>query len=294
MKEGLSILIPVFNQVCVGMVQRLKSLCDDMRSLNYEILVADDCSTDEATKSTNSKINGMKNCRFIEMAENMGSAATRNALADASQYTWLLFIDSDVEIMSDDYIRNYVDCMGHGSVFNGGIKIGGEPAMLGGNLRFLYERDAEPEHGAEQRNKAPYKSFRSTNFMIASNVFLSCRFDERMRRFEDVHFGKKLRAMRVKVMHIDNPVVVSEFENNADYIRKIELDLRILAQFRDELRGYSRLLTLVETMEHRLPISVIKVWHMVFGKIERKFLTGNRPNLKVFNIYRIGYFLSNQ
>ena len=40
-RKEISILLPVYNRVCVGMVARLKELCDDVEGLRYEIIAAD-------------------------------------------------------------------------------------------------------------------------------------------------------------------------------------------------------------------------------------------------------------
>lgn len=295
MNEGLSILIPTYNQVCIEKVAKLKCLCDSIKGLNYEILVADDGSQDSTAIRRNSAINEMKNCKFIRKENNEGSAATRNLLAKTGKYKWLLFLDCDMDITDENFIRNYIERCEDGCVINGGIKIGGSYEADKHNLRYLYEHSKESAHTAEQRTKRPYKSFRSTNFMISKSLFLSIKFEEKMKRYEDVYFGKVLRQRNVKVIHINNPVEMNDFESNNDYIRKIELDARVLNKFSNELRGYSQLLTLAETIKRMPPLYYsIKLWHFAFGKPERYLLTSNRPCLKLLNLYRIGYFISKQ
>ena len=98
---------------------------------------------------------------------------------------------------------------------------------------------------------------------------------------------------RMAVGHIDNPVVISDFESNEKYLNKIELDLRVLYDFREELAGFSRMLDSTRALRRAVPLRVIKVWHRLFGRAERRLLTVCRPNLCLFNIYRIGYFMSN-
>ena len=45
-RNELSILLPVYNTRCLTMVERLKELCDAVDGLRYEIIAADDGSTD--------------------------------------------------------------------------------------------------------------------------------------------------------------------------------------------------------------------------------------------------------
>lgn len=279
--------------MCVDKVKRLKSLCDVIPEFEYEIIVADDGSVNKDVIIQNQTINNLEHCTLLIRKVNGGSAATRNFLAENSKYAWLLFLDCDMDIPDNHFIERYIYNGIYDTVVNGGIAIGSNPSEMKGNLRYLYEHYEEPKHTAEQRNKKPYKAFRSTNFMIPREIFLSCKFDERMKRYEDVYFGKILKQKNIRIKHIDNPVVLNDFEDNYDYMNKIELDLRTLCKFRNELQGYSKMITFTDTLRHKFPTGLIKLWHKIFGKMERNSLTGKHPNLKVFNIYRLGYFISN-
>ena len=123
MINTLSILIPTYNNVCVELVKSLQaqasllysssdSLSSSSESLSssshfeYEILVADDGSTDERTIEGNRIINTLPHCRYIERKENVGRAALRNFLAREAKYTWLLFIDSNMNVISHQYLAN--------------------------------------------------------------------------------------------------------------------------------------------------------------------------------------------
>jgi hypothetical protein len=223
---------------------------------------------------------------------NSCSAATRNFLGAQSQYPWLLFLDCDISIPDDHFLERYVTD-DHEGVVNGGIRITDDDGLRH-NLRYLYEKAAEPAHTAEKRQANRYQEFRSTNFMIERRVFEKCRFDERFTRsgYEDVLFGKMLSQQQVSVTHIDNPVMMTEFEPNADYVRKIERSLRTLYTFRNELRGYSRILTFDSGIHIGAVRGMIRLWHRLFGGLERRNLCGKRPCLKLFNLYRLGYYIS--
>lgn len=292
--KELSILLPVYNEVCVDKVEELKRLCDLIPSLRYEIIVADDGSTDKETIETNSRIGKLTNCMFAVKPDNSGSGATRNYLASIAHYQWLLFLDCDMAIPDDKFITRYLDaCESCGdAVINGGIAIQKREELETVNLRYMYESAEEHKHTAAQRAKRPYQSFRSTNFLISRKLILKYPFDERMKRYEDVFFGRVLKENHVKMMHIDNPTVLYNFESNADYIAKVEKSLDVLFEFQKELRGYSPLLTFVKWLEHVFPLSLLRVWHRSFGKAERHNLTGSKPNLRVFRLYQLGYFLS--
>lgn len=289
-KTELSILIPNYNSVCVGLVTVLQQQAGTL-GIDYEILVADDASPDKDTIETNQAINTLPHCRYIVKEQNTGSAATRNFLGRESRYHWLLFLDSDIEIPDSRFLERYVTD-GHEGVVNGGIKITDDD-NLKHNLRYLYEKSAEPAHTAERRQANRYHEFRSTNFLIDREVFEDSPFDERFTRsgYEDVLFGKMLKQRQVPITHIDNPVMMTEFEGNADYVAKIERSMKTLYKFRNELRGYSRILTIDQGIHIGVVRGVIRLWHRVFGGLERRNLCGERPILKLFNIYRMGYYL---
>lgn len=293
MIKSLSVLIPVYNQICVNKVKTIQELCDAQHGLVYEIIVADDCSTDQDAISVNKQINDLPHCRFVLKNSNEGSGTTRNFLARQSKHEWLLFLDCDMDIPDKEFIDRYVKTAQPHSVLNGGIKIGPRPCAHGRNLRYLYERHEEQAHTAQQRNKNPYKSFRSTNFIIPRSIFMSVLFKESMKRYEDVYFGKVLQKSNIGTIHIDNPVVMNAFEDNKEYVNKVELDLRTLYKFRDELQGYSRILSLCETISRIKPLHIaVKIWHSIMGPLERNLLTGKYPQLMILCVYRIGYFLS--
>ena len=290
---AISILIPAYNSVCVTLVKELSSQAQQL-NVDYEIIVADDDSPNKESTSSNAVINSIPNCQYIVKPTNNGSAATRNFLAHKSRYPWLLFIDCDVEIASPKFLATYLLYTDtDAGVINGGIAVADLPDMAH-NLRWRYEKDAEAAHSALLRQKNRYQEFRSTNFMIRRDVFLSCPFDERFKKsgYEDVLFGKQLKLNSVAVLHIDNPVTMTEFEDNHGYVNKTERNLCTLYAFRSDLRGYSRLLTLVSGVHIPAIWWLMRLWHRVFGATERRNLCGSRPYLFVFKLYRLGYYLS--
>lgn len=154
MINSLSILIPTYNNVCLELVRDLQaqaSILSSTNDLEYEILVADDGSTDKNTIEKNREINELNNCRYIERKENIGRAAIRNFLAKEAKYLWLLFLDSDLKLDNSDFIRNYM--LSKGNVIVGGLKIGGNPITLKDNLRYKYEKKCEKQHNYKHRQK---------------------------------------------------------------------------------------------------------------------------------------------
>lgn len=297
MKNELSILIPVYNETCVDLVRRLVVLCHQrtyrVTSFKYEIIVADDASPDRQCVADNEVINRIAHCRFIARETNSGSAAMRNFLGEESRYEWLLFLDCDMQIVSDQFLDAYLDYEHDYGVVNGGIAIGGSKEEYGHNLRYLYEKREEAAHCAEQRGIQPYREFRSTNFLMRRDVMLSCQFDERFKKsgYEDVAFGKALKKANVPIWHIDNPTMMVDFEDNARFMDKIDRSLHTLHTFRNELRGYSRMISIESGIHVGMVKVAIRLWHRLFGGLERRNLCGRHPKLFVFDLYRLGYYI---
>jgi glycosyltransferase involved in cell wall biosynthesis len=283
----LSILIPSYNSICIEMVKRLHAQCCSIaQPFQFEMIVADDGSTDPEVVKANKAIEQLESCTFLCKESNTGSAATRNYLAQHARYEWLLFLDCDMTVPDSRFVERYLRYTTH-DVVNGGISIGKGKKS---NLRYLYEHHAERRHTAEMRNKAGFKEFRSTNFLIKRALILQYPFDERFKHsgYEDVLFGKTLSLKGASILHINNPLVLDNFEDNNNYMQKCERNLRTLYQFQDELQGYSRLLDLA----NRLPRPLVRYLHRHYRLWERRLLTGNHPSLLLFNLYRLGYFLS--
>ena len=287
---ALSILVPTYNDLCVNLVDDLRQQAEQA-GIDYEILVGDDGSTNQDVVSENRQIGQWANCRCLTQPRNTGRAAIRNRLAREARYDWLLFVDSDMTVVRPDYISQYA-AQDDADVVDGGVAIGGDAEALKQNLRYLYEKGSESQHTAEMRRKNPYQDFHTANFLIRRDLMLSHPFDERFRYYgyEDVLFGKQLRADHIAITHIDNPMGFCTFESNPDFVAKTEEGLRTLYQFRSELRGYSRLITLVEGIHLPVILTLIRCWHRLFGKWERKCLCGTRPHLRLFSLYKLGYY----
>lgn len=290
--KDVSILIPTYNDACGQLVIDLQRQAEAL-AIGYEIIVGDDGSTDAGTVALNRRVGTLPHCRYIERPRNEGRAAIRNFLAREARYPWLLFIDSDMTVVGSDYVFKYVSGP-EADVAYGGITVGGDPESLRGNLRYLYEKASEPEHTLERRCEQPYHDFHTANFLIRRELMLRYPFDERFRHYgyEDVLFGKQLRNDHISITHIDNPMGFCTFESNPEFVSKTEEGLRTLHAFRSELRGYSRLITLVEGIHLPVILSLIRLAYRMLGPAVRRQLCGPRPCLRLFNLYKLAYFVN--
>ncbi len=288
-RQSLSILIPAFNGDCYAMVEELCRQASNVSGLDYEVIVADDGSTDRTKAEACSRVELLPCCRFIGRETNVGRAAIRNFLAQEAEKDWLLFIDCDMLPVSEHFITTYLEA--EGDVIYGGYSVG---PGLRSNLRYRYEKACEHEHTAQERRKRPYQHFHTSNFMVSRSVMKAIPFDERFRHYgyEDVFFGKQLRQAGITINHIDNPMGFNIFEDNAHFIAKTEESLRTLHQFRNELRGYSRMLVMTEGIHLSIVRGMLRLWHRMMGAVEHRWLCGKHPSLRLFSLYKLGYFLT--
>ena len=294
--DGLSILIPTYNDECVELVRSLRAQCAAVLGAagkRYEIVVADDGSTDTTVTARNRTIGDLPDCSYIIKEVNSGRAAIRNFLAREFAYDLLLFIDSDMTVLSPDFIGRYMSAADENCVVYGGYDVP-EQQGLDGNLRYRYERSCRKAHTAAKRREHPYADFHTSNFMIPRRLMLAHPLNENYRNYgyEDVAYGKELRSAGIRINHIDNPVGFCRFEPNPNFISKTEEGLRTLADFRDELHEDSRLLQLADRLNH------IHVLHLVRSVLKpmlpalRQKLTNSHPPLVYFNLYKLGYLLT--
>lgn len=305
----LSILLPSYNNVCVSLVQALQRQADALwgkldKPFRYEIIVADDCSTDAACIDANRVIGDMLHCRYLRMEQNVGRAQIRNVLISESRGDYVLLIDSDLFLCDDNYLYKYATSTA--DVVYGGTRIGGEGfAMvdneantenLKGNLRYIYEKKAEPSHRAVFRQLRPNQEISVCNLYARRDIMKAHPFDSRFKAYgyEDVLFGKRLAESGIEVTHIDNPVLINEFEPNSVFVKKTEEAILTLCRFEQDLEGYSNLKTKVTTLGRYIPLSLFRLWHRIMKNKEKRNLTGLKPSLLLFKLYKLGFFLENR
>lgn len=305
----LSILLPSYNNVCVSLVQVLQRQADALsgkldKPFRYEIIVADDCSTDAACIDANCVIGDMLHCRYLRMKQNVGRAQIRNVLISESRGDYVLLIDSDLFLCDDNYLYKYATSTA--DVVYGGTRIGGEGfAMvdneantehLKGNLRYIYEKKAEPSHRAAFRQLRPNQEISVCNLYARRDIMEAHPFDSRFKAYgyEDVLFGKRLAESGIEVTHIDNPVLINEFEPNSVFVKKTEEAILTLCRFEQDLEGYSNLKTKVTSLGRYIPLSLFRLWHRIMKNKEKRNLTGSKPSLLLFKLYKLGFFLENR
>lgn len=299
----LSLLIPTYNYVCAHLVCELQKQCEEVQAVlgeafRYEIIVADDGSTDHEAIEKNAVIELLPNCRYIDNDENRGRSAIRNLLVRESRYDWLLFMDADAEILYDDFVLRYIEASKTyptSDAFVGSIMHPEKCPSPQQSLRFRYEKAAEPRFTAIRRQKVPYHNFRTFNFMIRRSICAKHPFDEKVKEYgyEDVLFGMQLQADRTSVVHIENPLLNGDIEDNSTYLRKVETALQTLRGLEDRVGDFSPIIILKRRLA-KIPFALAftRVLYKMCRRLLHRHLQSSHPSLSALTFYKFGYYIS--
>ncbi|MBK5286467.1 MAG: glycosyltransferase, partial [Bacteroidia bacterium] len=189
----LSILIPVFNFEITSLVRSLHEQCEENK-IQYEIFCLDDTSSNQF-HVINSSVSALPNVLYKRLEKNLGRSRIRNKLAQEAKYENLLFMDCDSEVVSKEFIKTYIPYCNNEKVTCGG-RVYEEtiPADRKKILRWKSGRRSE-ETTAAIRNRNPFNSFMTNNFLISKKIFLENRLDESLSGYghEDTLFGFQLK-----------------------------------------------------------------------------------------------------
>lgn len=288
----LSILIPTYNYDCTQLVRELQKQAEHI-CIDYEIIVADDASPIMSYRDVNRKINIFPHCRLIELPENVGRARIRNRLADEAQGEWLLFMDSDAEVISDSFIEDYLKHT-DADVVCGGLCHADVLPSPEVSLRYAYEKRADKKRAAWFRAKNPYGQFTPFNFMIRRGVFQEIRFEESIVEYghEDTLFGIMLGNRNATIRHIDNPLRHVGLESNERFLEKTRSALHNLASLEDSMQEYSSLLKFYGMLRRLRIDGCISQWFVRREALLTNHLMSPTPSLPLFFAYKLGYYCS--
>lgn len=291
----ISVLIPTFNYKCYKLVADVQSQFEATGE-DYEVIVAEDGGKDQVVAISNHRINELPHCRYIRREKNVGRAAIRNFLAREAKGGWLMFMDSDAEVVRDDFVKAYVSA----------AKERGADVIVGGlvnpeaipspkvTLRYKYEKASEYQRSASYRQRYPYARFTTFNVMMRRGVIDMIPFDEACTDYgyEDALMGIEMMHKNISLLHIDNPLKHAGFENNQIFLRKTEVALNTLIKLGDKMVPYTGIGVVSEKiMRYHLK----GLFTLSFGLLKpmvRHNLLGSNPCIKLFNYYKLCYYLS--
>jgi glycosyltransferase involved in cell wall biosynthesis len=294
----LSILIPVFNFDVANLVHSLHRQCV-LANVEFEIILADDASL-EYFREKNKKLNSLTGVHYYEESINLGRSKIRNKLANLSRYPYLLFMDCDSQVASNDYISVYLKhCTEDVVICGGRIYEAEKPADYTLLLRWKHGRLREV-FSAEWRNKYPNRSFMTNNFLISKILFDKILFHEGINGYghEDTLFGFDLKKMNIKILHIDNPLVHIGLEESSFFLEKTKEGIKNLKYISGINNHESILIEDIKLLYYfrffeRLRLK--KFLCFLFNNQKKsleKNLNGRNPNMFFFDLYKLGYMCS--
>jgi glycosyltransferase involved in cell wall biosynthesis len=292
----LSICIPIYNEVSEKLIFQLQ---EEIKQIDVpaEIILFDDHST-VSLQYTYQKLSPLQSVRIINSDTNLGRAKARNELARHARYDFLLFIDADSEIITRNFLANYLDAAQKNTVCCGGTRYKPDKPPEAKRLRWKYGHKRESLTAA-QRQADPWLQFTTHHFLIEKDLFLSIQFDEKLTQYghEDSLFGYELRKREVPVKHIDNPLYHTGIESSKVFLDKTKTGINNLKQlymrFGKEPE-FTKSIRIVRFYQKQKSARMLWFWSLFyrwFNKPMEKQLTNKNPNIFLFNLYKFTYFV---
>lgn len=296
MNVMLSVNIPVYNIEAGELVLQLENQASFLK-IDFEIRVYDDGSA-ELVKQKNRELAKISNVVYREMEKNLGRAAIRNKMGLESEKFYLLFIDADSKIISDDYLKKYLELAKPDIVLCGGTAYSKEKPSDEKLLRWIYGQKREAI-SADDRNKQKGFIITSNNFLIDRKRFKKIHFREDLGPYghEDTLLGFDLFNAGITPQHINNPLEHTGLEDSEIFLDKTKEALKNLRFISEKIVSNSpefnqkiRFLKQYNKITKILP-PVFLVWfYKIFHKPIENNLTGKNPSLFWFDVYKLGYF----
>ena len=290
----LSICIPTYNFDCRSLLNDLLEQAEKAIG-KVELIVIDDAS--EA--SIRSLYNGLDSrINFQQLKQNVGRSKIRNLLAEKATQQYILFIDGDSSLIEGDFIFTYLSQIKENSavaVFCGGSVYADQAASDSELLRWKYSK-AREKKSVSFLQKHPYRSFTTNNFVIKRELFLSILFEERLTAYghEDTLFGFELKRRNVSLLHLSNPVLNGDLDDNEQFLEKSKEGVANLLKILDLLNYNEQFIQMLPILRIYFRIKVIGLeiflswWFKTNRKsLEKKFKQG-KGSLRQFDFYRLG------
>ena len=171
--DGISIVIPNYNggvllpQILPPAIAALTNT-----GLPYEIIVADDCSTDDSVNLLHEKFPEVKS---IANEKNSGFSVTANKGIRAAQYTWVLLLNSDVKL-EPGYFQSLLKYTNNPGVFGVmGRIIGWEDDIVqdGAKYPFFHGVKIKTSGNYLLKDKSQMKGGLYSMYVSGANAFLN-------------------------------------------------------------------------------------------------------------------------
>ena len=290
----LTIAIPTYNYNAFPLVERVHFLCSKA-TISFEILCYDDGSTQPETIEANQKINSLPYSKYIFGNPNKGLSFARNWLLSNAIYESILLLDTDMMPEQEDFIQKYLPFLNSEYlIVFGGISYKNN-TDYSKQLRYIYGITREAL-SVEKRRNNPFQLLLYSNTLLSKKILPLVKFDENLKTYgyEDSVFTKKCKDLNLKVTHINNRAIHNHEDSSANYICKVENSLKnlLILQQKDILNpSESSILKAFHFLKTYYLTNLYVFFYTSFKSVFYKNLTSNKPNLFIFDLYKLGYFI---
>ncbi len=291
----LSICIPVYNYDVRPLVKALHQQAK-AAALIVEILLLDDAS-ELSFREKNKTLTSLTDVYYEDLKKNIGRSKIRNVLRKKAKYQFLLFLDCDTEVPDHDFLNRYLPFLNTNKpvLVYGGRSYHPEPINDTTLLHWHFGRNREVKR-ATIRNRDPYKSFMSNNFLIHKSILEKVPFNEQLKGYghEDTLLGYELKKQAITVIHIENPMIHAGLETAEEFLNKTDEGLQNLLSITTILNHDKEFIRSIRVLRsyHLLNGYLLKKWFAVlFNTLEkpiRRNLKGKAPKLWLLDIYKLG------
>lgn len=210
MESKVSVIVPIYN-----VEKYLKECVDSILKQSYkniEVLLIDDCGTDNSGEIAKNYEKQDKRCIYIRREKNGGLSAARNTGIKNATGEYLSFIDSD-DWVDKDFIRNMLE-----GIVNDDAEIAicdywmvdDRKKNKGNSLVQIDNNSSQKEKIAYIRNHAWTKMFRK-DFWDKCGLM----FPEDIKRGEDMGITIPLLTFAKKISIINEPLYYYRQRNNS-------------------------------------------------------------------------------
>ena len=288
----ISICIPIYNFNVLDLIVNIINQGKKSKK-PFEIICIDDGSNEETLK-INAKIGSHKAVNYLILKKNIGRSKIRNLFLENANYENLLFIDCDCSIQSENFLENYFKHLNNAVVYGGRKHHDNPPKNKNKKLRWLYGIKKEDQN-FNYRVMNPYHCFRSNNFLIKKTILSQIRFNENIKTYghEDTLLSLELKNNKIAIFQINNPVFHEGIESSSVFLEKTKSAIKNLVLIDKGTLDISsiRLVKTYNQLEKfRLTLLIFSLSKTISKILERQLLS-SRPSLKIFDLYKLIYFL---
>ena len=288
----ISICIPIYNFNVVDLIVTIINQGEGIKK-PFEIICIDDGSNKETLK-LNAKISSHKTVNYLTLKKNIGRSKIRNLFLENASYENLLFIDCDCSIQSENFLDEYFAQLNNLVVYGGRRHHDNPPKNKNKKLRWLYGIKKEDQN-FNYRVKNPYHCFRSNNFLIKKTILSKIRFNENIKTYghEDTFLSIELKKNKIAIYQINNPVFHEGIEDSNIFLEKTKSAIKnlVLLEKSEQDTNSIKLIKSYNLINKLKLTRLISPLSKTISKILERQLLSSRPSIKIFDLYKLIYFL---